>query len=63
MQIILNQREIDKLESTIEILNKYSRIFSEMVKGESGTFHDTAASAAGMLESLLKETRQATKAE
>lgn len=63
MQIILNQREIDKLEGAAEILNKYSRIFSEMVKGETGQHFDNAATAAGMIESLLEETRKATKTE
>ena len=55
MTITMNQREKDTLQKANEILNKYSIMFSAMVKGESGTFFDNAGSAAGMIESLLKE--------
>lgn len=63
MQIILAPIERDKLTATAEILRKYSRMFSAMVEGETGMHFDEAATAAGILENLVKETNKATKAD
>lgn len=53
--ITLSEREKNHLRDTIDILNEYSRIYSASVKGKTGMFHDTAASAVNMIESILKE--------
>jgi len=59
--IILNQREIDTLGRASEILKEYSRIYSESVRNKSGMYFDNAGSAAGILDSIIKES--APKAE
>ena len=56
--ITFNQKEKDTIERTIEILNEYSRVYSASVYGKKGIFHDTAASAAGMLESLINKDKE-----
>ena len=55
MTIALNQREIDHLERAVEILEEYSRAYSGMVKGKTGTFHNTAGTAVNMINAILSE--------
>lgn len=63
MKITLDARETHKLENALEVLQEYSRIFSEMVKGKQGTFFDTAATAAGLLETIIHENGTPTQTE
>lgn len=55
MTIQLNQKEKDKITQVIEILSDYSAMYSALVKGKAGNFHDTAGSAVNLLQSILKE--------
>ena len=55
MKIILNEREIDTLTRAIEFLEKYSAMYSAMIKNEPGNNFDTAGTAAGMLKTIIKE--------
>ena len=55
MTIKLSPMERDQLERAADTLEKYSRIYSELVRGETGMHIDNAGSAAGMIREIIKE--------
>ena len=61
MNITINEREKNTLENTIEILNRYSAMYSALVKGCTGMHHDSAATAAGLLDAIIKESYKKTE--
>jgi hypothetical protein len=61
MNITINEREKNKLQDAVEILERYSAMYSALVKGKSGMFYDDAASAAGMLKTIIKESYKDTE--
>lgn len=52
--ITFNAREINTLKNTIEILEEYSTIYSASVRNKTGAFPDAAATAAGLIKTLIK---------
>lgn len=52
--IYLDEKEKNTIQETVEILERYSMIYSASVRGQTGTYHDKAATAAGILKTLLK---------
>ena len=58
MTIALSAREINKLDSALEVLTKYSRVSREIVKDMTGMHHDTAGTAANMINEILKEQKE-----
>lgn len=58
MKIYLTAREQNQLEAAAAILDKYSALFSALVKGETGQHINNAGSAAGMIKALIEESKQ-----
>ena len=58
MTIKLSPMERDQLERAADTLEKYSRIYSELVRGETGMHIDNAGSAAGMIREIIKENEK-----
>ena len=56
MNITINEREKNTLEKTIEILNRYSAMYSALVKGCTGMHNNNAATAAGLLNAIINDS-------
>lgn len=56
MKIVLSPRDYNRLDSALEILDKYSRIFSALVKDENGIHTDNAGTAADMIRAIMKDS-------
>lgn len=56
MNITINKHEKDILDKTLEILNRYSAMYSALVKGCTGMHTNTAGTAAHMIETIIKDS-------
>lgn len=59
MKISLEQREKDKLQAVIDILEGYSRLYNELIKGKQGSFFDKAGTAANAIKDILNDSKGA----
>ena len=59
MTIKLEDKEVKKLETALDVLEEYSRIYSAIVRNKEGMFFNEAGTAANSIRKIIEQSKTA----